>query len=105
MATIGETRYILTIFGCISAILEDFLTKKEKTHKSLKLCLVDTLGQRGLCFFHFQSGNASKFKKKLTFIPKIHILATRGEKRYILTIFGRILAILEDFLTEKEKNT
>jgi hypothetical protein len=40
----------------------------------------------------------------ITFIPKFHILATRGEKSCILTIFSPILAILEDFLTEKEKD-
>ena len=40
----------------------------------------------------------------LTTTPKFHILATRGEKSCILTIFGRILAILEDFLTEKKIN-
>ena len=43
--------------------------------------------------------------KKLTLIPKLHTLATRGEKSSIFTIFGRILAILEDILTEKEKIT
>ena len=41
--------------------------------------------------------------KKLTFIPKFHILATKGEKSCISTVFGRISTILEDFLIEKEK--
>ena len=44
-------------------------------------------------------------KYELTFIPKFHILAVRGEKTCILTIFGRISAILEDFLIEKENIT
>ena len=39
----------------------------------------------------------------MTFIPKLHILATRGQNSGILTIFGHISAILEDFLTEKKK--
>ena len=36
----------------------------------------------------------------ITFIPKFHILATRGQKSWILKIFGHISATLEDFLTE-----
>ena len=40
----------------------------------------------------------------MNFIPKLYILATRGKKSGILTIFGHISAILEDFLTEMEKN-
>ena len=35
----------------------------------------------------------------MAFIPKCHILATRGKFYH----FGHISAILEDFLTEKEK--
>ena len=33
---------ILTIFGHILAILEDFLTEKEKMHKTIKLHHIDT---------------------------------------------------------------
>ena len=40
----------------------------------------------------------------MAFLPKFHILATRGKKSGILTIFVYVSAILEDFLTEKEKN-
>ena len=40
----------------------------------------------------------------LTFIPKFHILAPRSKKSENVTIFGHISGILEDFLTEKEKN-
>ena len=39
----------------------------------------------------------------ITFIPKFHILASSGKRGGSLTIFVYILAILEDFLTEKEK--
>ena len=37
-----------------------------------------------------------------TFILKFRILATRGKKSEMLTIFGHILAILVDFLTKLE---
>ena len=40
----------------------------------------------------------------MTFIPKCHILATRGQNSGILTIFWHISAVFEDFLTELEKN-
>ena len=52
---------------------------------------------------HFVLEDVGKLFYFMTFIPKFHILATRGKKSGILTIFGPILAILEDFLTEKEK--
>ena len=39
----------------------------------------------------------------MTFMPKCHILATRGKTCGILIFFGHILAILEDFLNELEK--
>ena len=39
----------------------------------------------------------------MSFIPKCHLLATKGKKCRILTFFGHILAILEVFLTELEK--
>ena len=98
----GWKSYILTIFGHISAILEDFLTKKEKITKRYKLRVVDTLGEHGLRFFFFSQEMLQNFKK-LIFIQKLHIMATRGEKSCILTIFGCISAILEDFLTERKK--
>ena len=40
----------------------------------------------------------------MTFLPKFHILAPRNKKSGDFTIFEHILAILEVFLTEKEKN-
>ena len=40
----------------------------------------------------------------MTFIPKLHILATRGQTSGISTIFGHISAILQDFLTKMEKH-
>jgi len=39
----------------------------------------------------------------LSLFSKLHILVTRG-KNGILTIFGPLSAVLEDFLTEKEIN-
>ncbi len=38
------------------------------------------------------------------FIPKFHILSPKEKKSENFNIFVHILAILEDFLTEKEKN-
>ena len=64
--------------------------------------LVNTLWQHGLSFLIFSQEMLQNFKR-LTFIPKFHSLTTRCEKSCILTILGPILAILEDFLTEKEK--
>ena len=70
------------------AILENFLTEKEKMKKK-KLNL-------------FLEGMAKLFYF-MTFIHDFHILATRCQKRLILTIFVHISAFLEDFLTELEK--
>ena len=39
----------------------------------------------------------------ITFIPKCHILVIRCKKCGILTIFGHVLAILKDFLSELER--
>jgi hypothetical protein len=47
--------------------------------------------------------NMAKLFYILTLFPKLHIFATRCQKSGILTIFGPILAILEDFLTEKAR--
>jgi hypothetical protein len=38
------------------------------------------------------------------FFPKFHILDTMGKESGILTILEPVSAILEDYLTEKEKN-
>ena len=70
--------------------LEDFLTEKKKMNKTKKLHLV--LKDVGISFYF------------INFIPKLHILATRGQHSGILTIFGHISAIWEDFLTEIEKS-
>ena len=41
----------------------------------------------------------------MTFIPRLHILSTRGQKNVFFSIFlTRFFAILKVFLTEKEKN-
>ena len=85
----GKKSGILTIFGHVSAILEDLLTEKEKNGKTKKLHLVL---EDMVKLFYF-----------MTLIPKFHILATRGKQKLILTIFVHVLAILEDFLTEMEK--
>ena len=78
------------LFGPVSAILEDFLTEKKKMNKNKKFNLViEDVGK----LFYF-----------MNFIPKLHILATRGKKSGIFTIFEHISAILEDLLTEMEKN-
>ena len=90
LASRGQNSGILTMFWHISAILEDFLTEKKKMNNIKKLHLV--IEDVGKLFY------------LMNFIPKLHILATRGQKSEILTIFGHISAILEDFLTEMEKN-
>ena len=54
---------------------------------------------------HLVIEDVGKLFYLMNFIPKLHILATRGKKSEILTIFGHISAILEDFLTEMEKNS
>ena len=39
----------------------------------------------------------------MNFILNLHILVTRGKKKWNYTIFGHILAIFEGFLNEKKK--
>ena len=74
----------------VLAIFEDFLTGKEKIGKIKKMGLV--------------LEDVAKLFYFMTFIPKLHILATKGKKSWILMIFVHILAILKDFHTEMEKN-
>ena len=90
LATLGQKSGIFTIFLHVLTSLEDFLTEKEKKYKTKKLHLVlEDVGK----LFYF-----------MIFIPKLHILATRGPKSGFLPFFWHILAILEDFLTEMEKS-
>ena len=63
LATRGQKSEILTIFGHISAILEDFLTEMEKTQKMKKVRLVDTYLECGLRFFIFSQEMPQKLKK------------------------------------------
>ena len=73
----------------VSTWLEYFLTEKEKNRKNKKkFCLVLEDAARLIYF--------------MTFIPKFHVLASRGKKSGNLNIFLHVLAILEDFLTEKQ---
>ena len=67
----------------------DFQTEKENNGKTkkLRLVLVDVAN-----LFHF-----------MTFILNFDILATRGQKSWILMIFVHISAIVKDFLTEMEE--
>ena len=104
LATRGEKSSIFTIFGRILAILENFLTEKEKITQKVKVVSCRYLWEHGLRFFMFSQEILQNFKK-LTCIPKFHILATRGEKKLYFDHFGHISAILEDFLSEKENQT
>ena len=56
---------ILTIFGHILVILEGFLTEKKKNNKTKTL--------------HLVLEDVGKLLNFMTFIPKLHILATRGK--------------------------
>ena len=77
-------------FDHVLVIFEDFLTGKEKIGKIKKMGLVlEDVAK----LFHF-----------MTFIPKLHILDTKGKKSWIFMIFVHISAILKDFHTEIEKN-
>ena len=49
----GKKTEIFTIFGHISAILEDFLTELEKMNETKKICLVDILFKYVFCFHIF----------------------------------------------------
>ena len=51
---------------------------------------------------HMTLEDVAKLFYIMNFIPKFHILGTRGKQIVIFTIFGHISAVLEDFLTEKE---
>merc|ERR1712082_302478 len=64
LATRGKKSCFFYHFWHISAILDDFLTRKEKINKMKKLRIVDTYLECGLRFFHFQSGRASKWPLK-----------------------------------------
>ena len=57
--------------------------------------------KQNLCFV---LKDVTKLLYLMIFIPKFHILATRGQKMGILIIFQHFLAILEDIVTEMEKN-
>ncbi len=56
----------LTIFGHVSAILEDFSTELERINKTKKL--------------HMTFEDMVKLFSFMTFTPKLHILATEMEK-------------------------
>ena len=69
----GHQKFKNTIFGNVSAILEDFLTELERKNKTQKLHMIF---EDMVKLFYF-----------MTFIAKSHILATKGQKSGFFSIF------------------
>ena len=87
LATRGKISGIFTILYMFQPFFRTFWLKRKKMEKKLHLVSEDVAN-----FFYF-----------MTFIPKFHILATRGKKSWILTILVHVSCILEDLLTEMKK--
>ena len=76
---------------------------KGKTHKMKKMCLVDMLGEHGLRFFHFQSGNASKFQKT-EFYSKVLYFGHQGWTKLYFVHFWTHFSHFGWFPDWKRKN-